>query len=61
MCSVMFKYPFGFGYYSFGFGYPISSNLILIWLFCYFGSDFGSGSGWLQISGKVPTPKNHGQ
>ena len=37
------EYPFGFRYYPFGFGYPISSNSILVRVFCYFGSDFGFG------------------
>ena len=48
-------------YYSFGFGYPISPNSIPVRIFCYFGSDFGSGfldrvQMPLRISGKVSTP-----
>lgn len=40
---VIFGYSFGFGYYPFEFGYQISPNLIRVWVFCYFSSDFGSG------------------
>ena len=55
---VIFGYLFGFG-----FGYPISPNSIPVRVFCYFGSDFGSGFSDrvrmpLRISGKMPTPND---
>ena len=45
----MFGYPFGFGYLIYPKLLPV-----WVWVFCYFGSYFGSG---FSESGKMPRPR----